>query len=201
MHDVERSASSLAEDEGRQRPSTLKAALVALALIAIGAGVLLFTVPSGAPDRAFNPAPPLDHSLTDEEAIARFRELHGLLEQSVRERDQALVPMILAPGSPMAARTRDAIRELSQNNVRDLSRTTIAEATVISTSDTEIDIQHEGLFFPCFQTEGGQDVTDAPGVIRQKMVWTLRRHHGSWLLWDVALKADRLVRKGQSGCD
>ena len=201
MHDVERSASSLAEDGKRQPPSTFKAALVALALIAIGAGVLLFLAPSGAPDRPFNPAPPLDHSLTAEEAIARFRELHALLQRSVRERDQALVPMILAPGSPMEDRTRDSIRELSQSNVRDLSRTTIAQAMVVSTSDSEISVQHSGIFFPCFQTEEGEDITDAPGVIRQEMVWTLRAHQGNWLLWDVELKKDRLVRRKRSGCD
>lgn len=200
MHDVERSASSLAEDGKRQPPSTFKAALVALALITIGAGVLLFLAPSGAPDRPFNPAPPLDHSLTDEEAIARFEELLTVSIKAGRERDPSLLEPIYTIDSPMKQRGYQSIRELRRDDVLDLTRVETTSVDVVKNSKNSIDLRVNQIFRPCFKTESGDDVTEGPAVIERTAVWTMSLEQGQWLLHNARLEAEKPRGADHAAC-
>src|SRR5918997_4649035 len=98
----------------------LRAFLGLIALLVVVGAVVLFTredpAPAPIPTPRASQSP--DFSLTDEEAIARFKELHALSLKAGRTRDLSLVDQVFSRSGPTYQRAVRAIERLLRDEVK-----------------------------------------------------------------------------------
>jgi hypothetical protein len=142
-----------------------------------------------------------DFSLTDEQAIQTFERLSSTLRLAVTERDSTLVASVTTNTGNTGARVSQEIRRLKKDRVVDQTRVErIRSEVVISTTD-RIEIREVIRLHPCFETESGQDITEADAVVEQIGIWTLAVENGRWLVDDTQLEKDRVIDDGSASCD
>ena len=181
----------------RATMSPTKAFVILASVAAIIAG-LLFLLQDDAPTPTPRTAAEPNFTLTDAEAVARFRSLNGRALRALRTRDPTLLPRVFYPGSPILKRAQEEVHGLLRNRVSDRSRLQILEVQVVENAQDEVRIVEVSRLFPCFRTESGRDVTRGPAAIWRRVEWTLRRAGSEWLLADSVLRQDRVLREGGS---
>ncbi|CAN5772859.1 hypothetical protein BH18ACT15_BH18ACT15_14070 [soil metagenome] len=129
--------------------------------------------------------------LTNQEAIAKFKELRRVAIEAVKARDASLLSQAFVPGSPIERRALRVIHTLQEDRVKDHSVIRLLKTGVVSKTPTEVHLSNEMLISPCFRRETGEDVTKSPDRIHQFANWTMRRVNGKWLLHDARIKDDR----------
>ena len=160
-------------------------AIVAGVLVTVGLTWYL-TGSSAEPTPTETPTPP-DFSLTDEEAIARFKELDQLRQRMYRDRDASLVSVIYADGSPVQKRVLEDLQVLRRDRV--LSRTTFETESlrVESTDAGEVKLMQVVVVDPNFVSESGSPVEGSNVTQRLTIEWTLVPQAGEWLLHDSVI--------------
>jgi hypothetical protein len=166
-----------------------------LAVVGVVAAVALLTRTDQPtlPPGAAPPAAP-DYSLTNTEALARFKELKQLRDRAYHQRDTSLVENIYLGDSP---RRSDAIRELRQlesDHVIDKTRFLTLDVTVVLNRPDEIQLRQKVIVRPKVTDEAGKDVTTGGRVERRTVDWTLRLEDGEWLVYDTVITAAEPVQ-------
>jgi len=181
--------------------SPLRGFLVLLAVL-VAAGVLIVVTKSDDdPPPVTNTAPATtDFSLTDEEAVARFGELNALAWQSALERDQSLLSGIFTESGPTGTRAAKAIRGLLHDDVIDRSRSKTLSVQVVLNEPEEIQLREISRLHPCFETEEGKDVTDAPEIVQRTILWTLKQEQRVWRIHDGILEKQRALERQRASC-
>jgi hypothetical protein len=183
---VESSASSPREPGERRGVSPIKAFLALLALAVIAGVVLVLTTSDSAPNNpsGAETATEPDYSLTNAEAIARFKELNDIRLAALRQRDESLLDTAFTEKSPAADRLREAVTQLRRDNVRDRTVEINRDLSVISSERNEIEIRQEVLIRSRFVDSKGRDVTSGRRKEIRIVRWTLRQVGTDWLIFD-----------------
>jgi hypothetical protein len=183
---------------------------VALALVVVSSALLARAQPRADPlrnpDVAAGAAPPARKAEGPRKAPgaaaagAVFTRLRARLDRAITRRDQGMLATVLARSAPIARRTRRIIAGLRRDGVVDRTRIEPVRTAVVARGVGEIRVRETTLLHPCFVTERGRDVTEAPAAVRQVGVWTLQRQAGGWRITDGRLVADRIVDNGRARC-
>ena len=194
-----------AEEVPSSRPPWIRAVAIAAAVALLG-GVLYATWQAAAgnddpePDPIGLGEPEPDFSLTDEEAIATFQRLSSSLRAAVAQRDQTLVASVATSGGNTSERLRQEIRRLKDDQVIDRTTVETLRSEVIVSNSTSIEIREVIRLRPCFETESGEDVTQADAVVEQVGIWTLAIENDRWLIDDTQLEDDRVIDGSEARC-
>jgi hypothetical protein len=154
-------------------------------LVAIGV-VFWLTRSDPIPDAAIAtfPSESPDFSLTNVEAIARFKELHSLFRQGSRERDLSVLNLLFTRDSPLRQIATDDVRQLRKDGVLDRSTFRTTEIEVVSNVANEIVLLQRVEIEPRFILEqSGKDIAD-PGPLNQQVRWVLHQEAGVWKVYD-----------------
>lgn len=169
--------------------------LVLLALLA--GGIYLVNLARGG-DREEPPATPAvspeaveDHSLTDAEAIARFKELDALRLRALEERRAQLLLRAFTSDSPAGDRLRESIRTLKAQRAFADERSKWLDLRIVRNSVHEIEVIQVLLVDVRFFDKGGRDITRTGRRERQRVKWTLRMERSEWLLHDAVIESAR----------
>jgi hypothetical protein len=143
---------------------------------------------------------PRDHghsgtfSLSNAEAIARFKQLDRLRIRAYVQRDVTLVPLVAVPNSRAARSAIREIRRLRADSVIPRPNFRTKRLTVKAATATEIQIRQVLRYDLRFVDGHGNDVTARDRPQRQVILWTLRKSDsGDWLLSDGVITASRMI--------
>ena len=159
-------------------------------LVAVGGAVLL-TRPDPAPPPTATDEP--NFTLTDSEAIARFKELDALRIRAYEERDVSLIDEFLTSDSPIRERVIREITRLRRDGAAPRISLTTEHLSIRSNTGESIELTHTFVWDVLF-TRGGRDVTTRGGKERQVVEWRLQRSGARWLLHDAVVIEARPVR-------
>ena len=175
-----------------EKPSTSQsgalapAAAFALLVVAVAVGYLL-TRP-GEPEAARRPKPQTSalepgHTLTDQEALARFMELDALRISAFEERNVRSLQRAFVPDSAELRRGIQTIRKLLRDEVL-MAHDPYQNLglRVERNSNQLIEIEQDVRFHIEFVTEDGKNVTRQGRPERLTVAWILERHQSEWLL-------------------
>ena len=194
-----------AEEMPSSRPPWIRAVAIVAAVALLG-GALYATWQAVAGTEEPEPDPiglddsDSDFSLTDEEAIARFHELHRALVSAIQAQDRSMLPRVATSEGPILDSGLNEISNLQENNVRDQAEISIQNASVISNDPDEITLDVTLEVLPCFLDDAGEDVTKGPDAIEQQLTWTLKIEGDRWLIHDGVLDSDRVIRGDNEDC-
>jgi hypothetical protein len=165
------------------RPAT--AFLALLLLIATVGAVLFLTRPDPAtPATGTRPAAP-DFSLTDEEAIARFKELELMRQEIYESLDSSLIPEALHSDSPLIASARKDINQLIRDGVLDETTYQTRSIVIRSNGESEIVIRQGVVQAPTFiARDTGEEIGTTSDRFFVLVDWTLRLDGSEWLIYD-----------------
>ena len=162
--------------------------ILAAILVAIGAVFWLTRSDpiADTPANATSPNESPDFSLTNEEAIARFKELDRLRVRLLRHRDSSLLREIFVPGSPAETRLVKSLSVLRDEQTLYRSESTNESVRVTENTPERLKVEQVVTVRPKFVSESGEDVT-AGRDERQTIVWELQPFDAEWLLFDGLL--------------
>lgn len=123
-----------------------------------------------------------DHSLTDAEAVARFKELDALRRAAYAEPDPAVASSIFAPEGPTHRIVQRELRRLQQDGVRSETTFKTKSLQVLQNQEEEIRIRQVVVVTPKFVNAVGRDVTGHAPPERQTIEWTLVWSRDEWLI-------------------
>jgi hypothetical protein len=141
-----------------------------------------------------------DFSLTDEQAIAHFEQLHTTLVDAIQAQDDSLLPAVATSQGPILRSSIQEIADLRKNGVRDHAEISIRDASVISNRPDEVALEVVLEVLPCFLDEDGRDITKGPDAIEQQLTWTLRVERDRWLIHNGVLQSDRVIPGDNEDC-
>jgi hypothetical protein len=179
-------------------PLLLLGGLALAAIVGIGSALYVLS----RPDETASPrtgAGPKEESLalTNEEAIAKWDELHDLWLRSYRDRDATLIRLFAAPDAPTLTKD-DEIQELLRNGVLDKTKFTRHSVRVISSGSSQIQIEEIVSVFPKFiDEENKHEVTVESDPQKQTVVWTMRRYGLEWKLYRSLIVSTEPISKGR----
>ena len=154
-------------------------AIVAGVLVAVGLTWYL-TGSSAEPTPTETPTPS-DFSLTDEEAIARFKELDHLRVRAIDSRDASLLGAIFVSSSEIGRITERNIQRLARARVHAKHEPYETKSVrVIANSERVVRIEQVVEFDVRFEGSGGENLTEQGGLERQRIIWTLVRQADKW---------------------
>lgn len=170
---------------GAASPGVVFVGLLAL-LGAVVAGVIWTGQIDGQP---IPPAPAVtpdateDHSLTDAEAIARFKELDALRIRALEERDLKLAGKAAARAGSVYRRLHRTIRELREQRVFVDEQWRLRKVAVASNDEARIELRAVADSAVRFFDRHGDDVTGS-GVPERRTIVCVMRPLGEdeWLL-------------------
>lgn len=170
--------------------------LFAVVAVAAGAALLLgakpVQQPATAPETAAPAASPTDFSLTDEEAIQRFKELEALSFEALEERNAELIASVYLPDSPVRKGALEDVAELKRNNTVVRIDSKSLSISVGRTTPTEIRLRQTAVIRTRF-TRIANGESAGGSVERQTIRWSLRRQGDSWLIHDAVVVAAERV--------
>jgi hypothetical protein len=171
-------------------------------LIGAAGGAFLYTsrpqpAPSATPVQLQTTAE--DFSLTDAEAIATFTDLLERSYDAVAARDASMLSGVVTNGS-LDSKARGVIRNLIERRTLDKTQYTILNVSIEGNSGDEILLLVETIFEPCFESESGEDLTDAPARLRRKVVWTMVLEDARWLIDNATARSEKVVNDAPASC-
>lgn len=188
-------------DPGGPRPgptepaglSPVRAFLVVGALATV-LGVVFFATREATPSEPPAPARSPDYSLTDDEAIARFAELHDVFRSASIKRDESLLSVMLTTDSPLERTARAQIRQLVRDGVVDRSRFRQERVDVVLNSPTRIELEQVVTIRPRFLSTATHKPVSTGPSLRQEVRWTLALEDTVWKVYDSQVVASRRLR-------
>jgi hypothetical protein len=168
--------------------------LVLMTVLVVVGAVVFFTSNDPAPEPMPTQSTSPDYSLTDAEAIARFKELHATLLTSYRQRDASLLDSYLTADSPLRARASKEIRQLLRDEVLDRAKIETLKLRVVRNDADDITLRHTTVENPHFVSEGGENVTSFNKPILQVTDWTLRLDESLWKIFESDVVRSRRYR-------
>lgn len=172
------------------KPTT--AFVLLLLLIAAVGGAILLTRPDSAPTPTNTDTPTEPNfALTNEEAIARFEELHQLELQAYRSADPSLVDEVFTVDSPIAKFVQREVAMLVRDRVVARPQYTNLSIAVIANTGEEIQLQQSAIVESHFFDSRGREITSDTARQRQTILWTLHLGESSWLLHDAVVTKSR----------
>lgn len=186
MQRAEESSSRLVPEPTPARPTVSPTvAFLSLFLVIAILGAIVFLT---RPDAPATPSQPTtsqpDFSLTNEEAITRFEELHGYLLAAYRNRDVSLFDAFLTDDSPLRERASTEISQLIGDEVIPVPSFATRELSIETNDPTEIVVRHVSIDQSRFESESGADLTKNPKRILRTVDWTLRLEDSTWRIFD-----------------
>jgi hypothetical protein len=177
--------------------SPVKAFLGLLALAVAAGLVLMLMTPVTVTEHpsATTPTAKPDYSLTNAEAIARFKELDELRLDAYSRRNAELIEQAFTNESPIASRIRSEIRDLRVDGVLSKTSFETRSITVAMNAANLIRLHQIVVIRPRFVTESGRDVTKKHVTERQEIRWTLKRDQGDWLLHDAVVTKSQILSR------
>jgi|GEM_PF-3584869 hypothetical protein len=136
----------------------------------------------------------------DESVIAEFTKLSALAGEMFDARDATIAPSIYTDESPVLQEVLRSVRNLRKQEVADRGHFERLSIDVVSADSRQALLREVTLYYPCFMSRNGTDVTQGPGVIEQTNLYTLRDENGSWQIHDAVLERDRVVKKALDQC-
>ena len=130
-----------------------------------------------------------DLSLTDAEAIARFKELDRLRIEALEQRDLALIGKLYTSDSPALQRGKKSIRQLRRTGVRVDERWELEQVTIDVNTTDEIKVVAVGVSAARFFDAGGNDVTKTSPRERHTVECVLRPEEQGWVIHDCLITA------------
>ena len=181
-----------AEDRAA-RVGPVKAFIVLVGVVGAIVAVALLTRQT---DATSAPAPTTsiaspDYSLTNAEALARFKELDQLRLEALRTRNEGALAVVVVPASPASRRLSKSITTLRKANVLDRTREVTTSVSVVTNSSSAIRLRQEVTIHSKFVDESGKNVTSGRPTERQVIDWELRRVGSTWLIADGTVKRVR----------
>ncbi len=168
--------------------SPIKVFLGLLGVIAAIAAVVLITRPATPTPAAPAATESEDHSLTNAEAIARFKELDALRLSGYWQRSASTAVSALTSNSPIRRRVGREIQRLRRDGVIDKTTFETEAVSVLANSASSIEIQQTVLIDPKFVSEvNGEDLTERNRRQRQEIEWLLRMQGGEWLIHNATV--------------
>jgi hypothetical protein len=129
-------------------------------------------------------------SLTDEEAIARFKELDALRIRAVEKRDLSLVDQTLTDDSPLIKLATKDIKKLADRNVLVETNFDTRWLRVIS-NETDTIIIRQGVYeAPTFRSEDGDKLRSSQPQFRV-IDWTIHLSGTEWKIFDSEIIRSR----------
>ena len=175
-------------------PIKVFAVLIGLvAAIVIVAEVARDDAPPVAPQRTASPA---DFSLTNSEAIARFKELDALRYRAYTERDVTLIPLYMTSDSPLRRVGYREIRQLINDRVLFRPTVDVKNLRVLSNTPRQIVVRQVVIEQPKFVSEAGKDVSSSQNKIHQTIDWTLRLEGTEWKIFQAKVVDSLVTPKG-----
>ncbi len=171
--------------------SPIRVFVALLGVIAAIVAVVLITRPAAPTPAAPAPIESEDHSLTDAEAIARFKELSDLHTKAYREADRDLVDLIYTSDSLVRPTALDEIETLNERGVFSRTRFDTQAVEVVQNTVSQIKLLETVVVYPKFVDRRGRDVTKRGVVERQRVHWILRPESSRWLVYDTVIIASR----------
>lgn len=183
-------------DSPRTGLSPAIAFLLLAVVVALLAAAILLTRPEAQVEAAAtNPTSTAPNfALTNEEAIARFKELHQMRVQAYRSLDAAVLPRIYESGSEVLAIALNDLRRLSRDGVRDTSIFRTKSLAVMTNESDEVTIEQVVDVAPRFVSRGGKEVTTGPREVRRHVLWTLSLQGTQWVVADAVVTRAVVVR-------
>ncbi len=148
--------------------------------------------PGGTQPQA-NPPPAPDHSLTNTEALDRFRELDALRIESIETGDVSLIPETLTPDGPLRDIATEEARQLATDMITVQTNFRTINLRVLSNSEDEVVIRQVVLQNPRFFSESGKEVTTSNPRLRT-IEWTLKLDGDTWKIHNSKTVRDRPAR-------
>jgi hypothetical protein len=162
---------------------------------------LLLTAPDKAePATQGLPAAAEPEPLTEAEAIAEFERLHAAMILAGRKRDATVFDEIFTSRGPIRKRAQSQVDRLVKDEVRDLSRWSLLEVSLTSSSSTRITLATTSELSPCFVTGKGRDITEGRTVVQQSAVWTLLKEDGKWLIHEGKIEQQQATKGRRDPC-
>jgi hypothetical protein len=136
---------------------------------------------------------PPDHSLTDAEAIARFKELDAVRLAMFDRGDRKMIDHVFVVPGPAAKRAAQGLAQLRRQNLtlhHPVYR--ILDVQVTSNSPEEIKLRQVLILRTQTRPSRGQVAADER-LRRQVVTWTMKTLDGSWFIFDGAVRKARFI--------
>lgn len=191
MREPETSAASSwmdEEEEKRRGLSPIRAFVLLLFVFAflVGIGLIAMSNKDRVPSDQAIPTTN-NFALTNEQAIARFKELDTLREKAYVTRDLSLLSAYVAEGSPLMELGTDDITTLREDHVTFDPKSETQSLRLITNSTDKITIRQVVVQDPQFVSESGDDVSKSNRPIRLVIDWELSLDGSVWKLYDSQL--------------
>jgi hypothetical protein len=199
--------SAAPRDAGSASPRLLhrgRAIGLFLGIMAVLTGILVLTllthrtvVPGAKQQRQQRSEQSGSFALTNEEALAKFRELNGLRLQAYAERDPSVIAQILAANSPLRPKAYSDIARLHRDRVMDRTHFSTRGLRVLANGPNKVVLRQVEVQKPRFVSESGHDLSQSHHPIVVTIDWTLRRNGYVWRIFDSSVvRAHRLRPHG-----
>jgi hypothetical protein len=146
------------------------------------------------------PAPPARPELSPLAAARVFASLRTDLNRAVQQRDMTGVAGATTPTGSVGSRAVRVVRSLMAQSILDLTTIRSASVRLVRAGPGTAVVRERARLRPCLRTVGGRDVTKAPEVFTQTILWRLRHDGARWLLHRASLVRDRILSDTDARC-
>ena len=161
-----------------------------LAAILVAIGVVFWLTRSdpiaNTPANATSPTGSPDFSLTNEEAIARFKELDALKVEMYRTQDRSLFDSVFTDDSPSRAIVEKDLDKLSENSIRFESTYQTSDISIQSNQSQEIRLRQSVAVTPRLVNAQGENVSNSK-TQHHVVLWVLRPESHEWLVYKTVV--------------
>lgn len=158
------------------------------------AGVLYLTRPEPAPTpTGTTTSTEPNFALTNEEAIARFEELHVALLMAYRDRDVTFIETFLTTDSPLRDRATSEIRQLLDDKVVARPLFSSRSIRVEENGPSKIVLKQVVVDSSRFESESGENLTKNPKDILRVVRWTLELEGSTWKIYNSDALSSRTL--------
>lgn len=140
-------------------------------------------------------------SVRQDELVSRLLELQRLSLTAVRERDLSMLSSIYTSDSPMSRQAAEVIRKQLADGVQERTSVDVLRTVVVEPGAHEASLQQTVLTKPCVVTDSGDDITEGPGVIRQRITWIIRRETGTWKIHNALIDDEQVIDDHHVRCN
>lgn len=198
MQRAQQSSTGLVPEKDLPRPGlppVVAFLILVLVLVLIAVGVFLARVDNEVQAAATQPAATQPNfALTNEAAIARFKDLSSSINEAYKNRDMTALELFLTDDSPLRERGEKEIRQLIRDGVVAVPVFERRSIEIVSNAPDEIVIREVSVDSSRFKSESGKDLTQNPRDILRVVEWTLQLDGSTWKIFDSDPVRSRVLR-------
>jgi hypothetical protein len=144
--------------------------------------------------------PPVRRALSPRAAPRVFASLRMDLNHAVQRRDIAAVAAATTATGSVGGRAQQVVRSLLADDLLDLTTIRSISIRLVRAGPGTAVVRERARLRPCLRTVAGRDVTKAPEVFTQTILWRLRHDGARWLLHRASLVRDRILSDTDARC-